>query len=60
MIDFCPYNFSEKIMPIRSNVRMHQIWKLQSNEWFVAVRHIGIPLGVISGTLKGIVRNHLS
>ena len=39
---------------------MHQIWKLQSNEWFVAVRHIGIPLGVISGTLKGIVRHHLS
>ena len=29
------------------------------NEWFVSVRHIGITLGVISVTLKGIVRNHL-
>ena len=29
------------------------------DEWFVSVHHIGIPLGVISDTLKGIVRHHL-
>ena len=29
------------------------------NEWFVAVRHIGIALGVSSDTLKSILRNHL-
>ena len=29
------------------------------NEWFVTVCHIGVALGVISDTLKGIVRNHL-
>ena len=27
--------------------------------WYVAVRHIGIVLGVSSDTLKGTVRNHL-
>ena len=32
---------------------------LIGNEWFVAVRHIAIALGVNSDTLKGIVRNHL-
>ena len=30
------------------------------NEWFVAVRHIGIALDVTSDTLKSIVRNHLT
>ena len=30
------------------------------NEWFVAVRDIGIALAVSSDTLKGIVRNHLT
>ena len=29
------------------------------NEWFVAVRHIDIALGVNPDTLKGIVCNHL-
>ena len=29
------------------------------NEWFVAVHHIGIALGVSSDTIKGIVCNHL-
>ena len=29
------------------------------NEWFIAVRHIGIALGVSSDTIKGIVCNHL-
>ena len=29
------------------------------DEWFVYVRHIGIALGVLSDTLKGIVRHHL-
>ena len=28
------------------------------DEWFVAVPHIGIALGVSSATLKGIVLNH--
>ena len=34
--------------------------KVKTIQWFVAVRHIGIALGVSSDTLKGIVRNHLS
>ena len=29
------------------------------DEWFVSVRHIGIVLGVSSGTLKGIGCHHL-
>ena len=29
------------------------------NEWFVSVHHIGIALGVISDTLKGVVRHSL-
>ena len=29
------------------------------NEWFASVHHIGIALGVISDTLKGIVRHSL-
>ena len=29
------------------------------DEWFVSVRHIGTALGVLSDTLKGIVRHHL-
>ena len=29
------------------------------NEWFVALLHIGIALGVNSDTLKGIIRNYL-
>ena len=31
----------------------------EEDEWYVSVRHIGIKLGVSSGTLKGIVRHHL-
>ena len=37
-----------------------KIKKIQiEDEWFVSVRHIGTALGVDSGTLRGIVRNHL-
>ena len=37
-----------------------KVKKMQiGNEWFAAVRHIGIALDVSSDTLRGIIRNHL-
>ena len=65
MIHFFPYTFLEKKANKEEMLECIQFgdYKVKAiqigNKWFVAVRHVGIALGVSSDTLKGIVRNHL-
>ena len=64
MIHFCPHNFFSEKMLIKRNVRMHQIWRLQSKDYTnkkqivcqYASHHIVTALGISS---KGIKHNHL-
>ena len=65
MVHFFPDTFLEKKATKEEMLECIQFgdYKVNAiqigNKWLVAVRHVGIALGVSSDTLKGIVRNHL-